>query len=111
MDLVCNAASHLVYLPLRAMCMRWCGQHQVELLEDVMSASSSQVSGLGWPFESPRSVPLPVQGDVRARLRTRLLERVLEQPFRQARAARMAAHLAAQAAQVDFAFSFDLSKF
>ena len=96
MDGTCVLASRFLYLPLRAFCMRWCGQHRVALLEEV--ASSSQVSGL--VFQPPRSGDLSTPGNDRPSLRSRFLERVLDRPYLQARAARMAAHMAAQAAQV-----------
>jgi len=101
MDLACDITSRWLYRPVRGICLRWCGLQNVELLEGVASAtstaSSSQMSGLGWPFDAPRSVPEQDEG---TRIRSRLLGRLLERPLLGTRAARMAAHMAAQAAQV-----------
>jgi hypothetical protein len=106
MDAVSNTGSRWLYLPLRAVCLRWCGQRNVGILEDMASAastaSSSQAAGLGWPFHPPASTSTPVLVDPGTRIRSRFLGRCLEQPLLQARAAR----LAAQAAQVDFALLF-----
>jgi len=102
MDLTCNAAHRWMYRPVRAACMRWCGQGTVGLVEDVVSASIASSSQSSWPFEPSQSSSRPTPGDGSVRLRSRYLERLMHQPFLQDRAARMAAHMAAQAAQVIF---------
>jgi hypothetical protein len=111
MDAAGGLCSRLMCLPLRAVCLRWCGRRGVETLEDVAlvastassSQANSQASSLDWPFRLPTSTPAPIRGDPGTRVRSRFLERVLEQPLLQARAARLAAQRAAQAAQVLFA--------
>ena len=59
MDLACGAASRCLYLPLRAVFLRCCGQARVEMMENMAlvasTASSSRASGLNWPSESRTS--------------------------------------------------------
>jgi hypothetical protein len=87
MDAASNTGRRWMYLPLRAVCLRWCGQMGVDVLEEVADASSEVAS------TARSTAPLLPQPP----FRSLLLDRLRSRPHTYAQVAQ----LAVQAAQVE----------
>lgn len=92
MDVACRASSRFLFLPVRDLCVRWCGPSSAEMLEDlgrdvVVSSSSASSQARSRPTDFGAPFP-PLSSD---QIRSRLIRRILDQPGQQGRAAQLAA--------------------
>ena len=91
MDAAVVAVDGWLYLPLRGLCIRLCGQPNIEQMGDLGSGVVVSVGSSTQPRPRPTSFGAPFPPHSSEQIRSRLIRRILDQPGQQGRAAQLAA--------------------